>query len=489
MNDAPVILIHVSHLTRIKFNLSGIYPVMPLGIAALGAVLEQAGVPVQLIDLNLPENRGFNPVVDLPPHVRFLGLSATIFSAPEAAELAARVRAARPDIPLALGGPINVFDHDTLDRRLSRVDAFVFGEGEGVIERLARCDFSPSALRELPGVGYREHGRFVVNRPAPPVDPDSLPYAARHLLPRRRYTMHPPFGLYPPVAIVETARGCPYACTFCSLPKVHRQRSIDHLLGEIRELVRIDDIHEIHFVDPTFTVDRARTLALCAALAAEPYRLAWSCKTRADLVDDELLSAMRRAGCYMISYGLESFNDEALDALSKGYAAQTAIDSLRATTGAGIRTLAYMLVANPGDTTASICRSVRILRNEGADYALFSGLLPDPQAPQILAACDTGRLTHLEIEEVYFDRRPLADRDNLAGFTRKQVRRWVGMSFVLFYFHPLYLLRRLTSIRSLHEIRLLLSGFWNLLKDLGRGLTRTEKTKSKDNIADLVHYT
>jgi len=488
MNDAPVILIHVSHLTRIKFNLSGIYPVMPLGIAALGAVLERAGVPVRLIDLNLPENGLFDPAVDLPPQARFVGLSATIFSAPEAVELAAKIRAARPEIPLALGGPINVFAHDTLDRRLAPIDAFVFGEGEGLIERLAQCDFSASSLRDMPGVGYREHGQFYVNRPAPPVDPDSLPYAARHLLPRRRYTMHPPFGLYPPVAIVETARGCPYACAFCSLSKAHRQRSIDHLLGEIRALVRVENIHEIHFVDPTFTVDRERTLSLCAALAAEPYRLAWSCKTRADLVDPEILQAMRRAGCYMISYGFESFNDRVLDALSKGYAAQTASDALRATTRAGIRTLAYMLVANPGDTTASIFRSVRILRNEGADYALFSGLLPDPQAPQILAACEAGRLTQKEIEEVYFDRRPLADRDNLAGFTRKRVRRWVGMSFVLFYFHPLYLVRRLTSIRSLHEIRLLFSGFWNLLKDLGRGLTRTEKTKSKDNIADLVHY-
>lgn len=489
MNDKPVILIHVSHLTRIKFNLSGIYPVMPLGVAVLGAALEQAGVPVTLIDLNLPEYRDFDPAVDLPPQARFIGLSATIFSAPEAVALAEQLHAVRPQIPVVLGGPINVFDADTLDRRFPHVSAFVFGEGEHVVEQLAAGDFSPAALRAIPGIGYRENGYLVVNKPAPTIDPDSLPYPARHLLPRRRYTMHPPFGLYPPVAIVESARGCPYLCSFCSLPKTHRQRSIDHLLGEIRDLVRADKIREIHFVDPTFTIDRRRTLALCAALTAEPYPLHWSCKTRADLVDPELLRAMRRAGCYMISYGLESFSDQALAALDKGYAAETAIRALRDTTRAGIRTLIYMLVANPGDTTELIRRSVRILRNEGADYALFSGLLPDPKAPQTLDACRDGRLTQHEVEEVYFDRRPLADSDNLAGFSRRQIRRWVAMSYVLFYFHPRYLLRRLLSIRSRHEIRLLISGFWNLVKDLGRGLFHRKKRTGAESVDDLVHYT
>ena len=465
MNIPPTLLIHVQALRRFRFNLSGIRPMIPLGIASLGAVLEEKGRAVGLFDLTLAEHSGFDPRRDVAPGTPFVGLSATILSVREARDLSAALKQSRPEIPVVLGGPATVFDLDVLDRRFPHVDVFVFEEGEATIVRLAESDFSTEDLAAIPGIAFRDGAILRRTDPAPYMDLDTLPHPARRLLPWRRYGIHPPFGLYPPITLVETARGCPYNCAFCSLPRKLRQRSVDHVLGEIRSVVEDEGVREIHFVDPTFTADEERVIALCEALASEPDPLHWTFKTRADLVSPRLLRACRAAGCYMISYGIESLQDEALASLEKGYSGRDALAALRATRAAGIRTLVYMLLGNPGDTDRTVRRSAVTLRRLGCDYALFSGLFPDPQAEMVRDAYKAGRFLVADVEEFYFGEARAWDRTHGGGISPRKIRTWVILSYLRFYLHPGYIARRIASLKGWGEIRLLLDGFWSLIRE------------------------
>jgi radical SAM superfamily enzyme YgiQ (UPF0313 family) len=449
---------------RLKYNISGIAPVFPLGIAYLGAVLEQQGTGVRLLDMTLPEHARFDFSRDLPPDLRFIGLSATLFSIGAAIELSAAIKRARPMLPVVLGGPVNVFEPDVLARRFPHVDVFAFEEGETTVRRLADADFTPAHLASIPAIGYREDGRLVCTPRNSYADLNNLPLPARHLLPRGRYTMHPPFGRFSPVTVMETARGCPYRCAFCALPRTLRQRSPEHVLDEIRHLVKNEGVREIHFIDPTFTADPERIAKLCELLRTEPYRLHWTFKTRADLVSLPLLKRCREAGCYMISYGIESLSDQALTSLDKGYTGGDAVRALRDTHAAGIRTLIYMLLGNPGDTNESVRRTTTTLRRLRGDYALFSGVFPAPGAA-MFKDLDRAAFTPADVESFYFDGPSTWDFESLTGIPSRQIRRWVWSSYLRFYLHPAYLARQAIRVENWRDFRRVASGLWHLAKD------------------------
>ncbi len=459
------LLMKVHNQRRIQFNLSGINPMLPLGIALLGAQLERAGAPVELLDLSLPEHRR----IDLARHVaeggyQVVGLSATLFSLPETCEHATAIKARAPETMIVVGGRATVFSPEALFRHLPAVDAFAFGEGEQVILDLAAMVERGEHAAAIPGVAFRVNGEVRFTPPAPPLDMDTLPLPARHLLPRDRYGMHPPFNRFPPITLIESARGCPYSCAFCMLPRIYRCRSVEHVLTEVRQVVRDEGVRELHFVDPTFTADRERTLRLAAALA--PLGLRFTCKSRLDCVDDELLAALRRAGCYLISIGVETFEAGVMTYLNKEMDAATVPARLRQVKTHGLEVLAYMLLGTPGETTDGVVRAVRGLLRAGVDFALFSDLFPDPETELTRRAMQQGHLSAADVEAYYFHRTPLPDRGSLAGLPLRQLKRWVLMSFLMFYLSPRTLVRLLRKASTWRQFRRSAAAGLQLLTDM-----------------------
>ena len=462
---ATTLLVHVHNRKRIQFNLSGIYPMLPLGIAVLGAELERAGLPVDLLDLSLPAYRGLDVAAKVGAGgYDLVGLSATVFSLPETIRLAADIRRAAPRASIAVGGPATIFEPEVLARYLPDADVFVFGEGERSVVALARGGTDPANLAAIPGIAYRENGSLRRNPDAGPLEMDELARPARHLLPRGVYTMHPPFARFPPITLVETARGCPFRCAFCSLPKTWRARSVPRVLEELREVAERDGVREVHFIDPTFTADPDRALDLARAI--EPLNLRFTFKTRVDRVDPGLLAAMRRAGCYLISYGIESLSGADLEYLDKGGTAGLGVARLRDTKAAGIDALAYMLVGNPEDDARAVVRSTRRLIGAGCDFALFSGLFPDPATPITQRAIERGWVTTEQVHELYFRQVRLPGDRGLSGHPAARVKRWVVLSFLLFYFSPRTLWRIARRPRNYREFGRIASAALHLVADL-----------------------
>jgi len=468
MSTPEVLLIHVFRGRRIRFNLGGSIPMFPLGIAYLGAYLEKAGFRPKLVDMVLP---GYQHS-DIVKHVKktdylFIGLSATTLSLPEVISLVSDLRKAT-SAPLVLGGPATVFEPEAVFKFMPNLDAVAYGytEGERVVGRLATVLASGMDMSETLGLAYRRDGEIFRTPPPEPLNLNEIPPPARHLLPHNRYSIHPPFNLYPPVALMETSRGCDYRCNFCALPRPARYRSAESVMAEVDELVKTYGTSEIHFIDPIFTGDRERVVKLCELILSRPYEVHWSFKTRADLVDLELLKLCRRAGCYSISYGIESGSRVTLDAMNKGYTVDDVYNALLWTKEAKIRSLAYILYAVPGETRRTIRETKKLLKKTSPDFVLFSGLYPEPKSEITRDIIRKNPKLEQELQEYFFLRKPLPGDKTPFGFPKNKVARWVLTSYLWYYLRPTYIFKRLFSLRNFLDLLNLFRGVFGVFKDL-----------------------
>jgi radical SAM superfamily enzyme YgiQ (UPF0313 family) len=196
---------------------------------------------------------------------------------------------------------------------------------------------------------WKRDGETITNPRRAPLDPDSIGLPARHLL---------SLEFYADAFNVLTARGgCPYRCPFCSASHIwsgkHRPRDPKAVVAEIAMLIAEYGASYIFFVDDIFTLRRSWVLELMAEL--EPLRGAftWSCGTRVDRVDEELLQVMARAGCTGIQYGIESGAQEILDSV-KGIDRDAAEDAVRWAVAAGMSVTCSFMVPFPQDTEETL---------------------------------------------------------------------------------------------------------------------------------------
>jgi len=354
-------------------------------LAYIAAAARQAGAAVDLVDayaLRWTWPRFAAEVRRRQPDV--LGLSAMT----PVADVAARAaRECRPHVGrIVLGGPhptavgVRVFDE------IPELDAAVVGEGEEIIGPLLswldRRDGPPP-----PGVLAPGHP-FVETTPSRPIAAIARP--ARDLLPNHayRYLMatRPGFGT------MITSRGCPFRCTFCDKSvsgSRWRARPAGDVADEMIAMRRRHGIRFVNFYDDNFTLRRDRVARICEALIRQRVDVEWKCEGRVDGVDLPLLKLMRRAGCRVVAYGVESGNEQTLSLLRKDITVEQTRRAFEQTRAAGLRSLAYMILGAPGESADEVENSIRFCREIGADYVQFSSLVAMPGTPLF----DTARAT------------------------------------------------------------------------------------------------
>ncbi|MHB9156092.1 MAG: B12-binding domain-containing radical SAM protein, partial [Endomicrobiales bacterium] len=283
-----------------------------LGLAYVASSLEKHGFTVRIVDCTA-DKRDLDSLVRLfsgmtPP--RFVGLTATTPLIKSALLIAEAAKNSFPGAVVVLGGvhptvlPEEVLSHPA-------VDIVVRGEGEETMLELARG----KALSGVAGISYKENGALRHNPDRPLIkDIDTVPPPAYHLLPMKNY--YPALGSYrrlPAMSIFAT-RGCPGRCTFCHRTfygKI-RKRSAANIVEEVELLSRRYGIREIAFYDDAFTAFKDVVLEFCRLLEERKLKITWSCFTRADLVNRALLAAMKKAGCHLILFGVESADETIL---------------------------------------------------------------------------------------------------------------------------------------------------------------------------------
>lgn len=182
------------------------------------------------------------------------------------------------------------------------------------------------------------------------------------------------------MGLIMTSRGCPFSCTFCATDSRQvRYRSIEHILREIRHVK--DAYGTVHFTlkDDSFTVNRKRVADFCDALTRENLRIGWECNTRVDLVSEEMLRGMKRAGCNSVKVGIESGSESVLERMNK----RITLDQIRAAAKlfrkAGIHWTGYFLIGTPGETKEDIYRTLDFMYEIKPDFAAIGVYEPFPE--------------------------------------------------------------------------------------------------------------
>lgn len=202
---------------------------------------------------------------------------------------------------------------------------------------------------------------------------------ARHLLNNQRYRY--PLAGQKNIGTMITSRGCPFRCSFCDKSvsgSSWRARSAKDVVDEMESMQQDFGIQFINIYDDNFTLHRKRVLDICREIENRGLRLAWKCEGRVDNLDEEMLLAMKRAGCRMIAFGVESGNPDSLALLRKDIRVEQTVQTFQLMRRIGVYSLAYMILGVPGETLDDVWTSIRFVREIGADYVQFSSLSAMP---------------------------------------------------------------------------------------------------------------
>ncbi|NOK63605.1 MAG: B12-binding domain-containing radical SAM protein [Chloroflexi bacterium AL-W] len=249
-----------------------------------------------------------------------------------------------------------------------------------------------TALRETKGIAFRDmHGQVQINPDRPFIENlDDLPIPLHDKLPWQKYKV-PIIG--GPYTFVLTSRGCPAGCRYCIKHVTYqssvRHRSPDHVLKEMYMLKKMGMNH-IHFEADLFTVKQDFVYDLCNTIIKDGLQLRWSCNSRVDFVDEEQLRLMKKAGCFMIAWGLESGSEQVLKRARKGTTTKRIHETISASNRAGIMNWGYFIIGLPGETVETIRQTIDISKKLPLDIALFHIATPYPGTPFYYEAVQNG---------------------------------------------------------------------------------------------------
>ncbi len=339
---------------------------------------------------------------------------------------------------MAFGTHVTPMVRETLEP-YPALDFVLRGEPEHTFKELIETLFAPGEVDEPPdlshilGLGWRRAGEIVVN-PDRPFAPslDDLPLPLHHLLPLDKYRIPMIKG---PYTFIVTGRGCTAGCTYCikhvSYQWSVRIRSPESIVEELWALDKLG-VHNIHMYADLFTVNRDQVVGLCELLIREGPKIRWTCNSRVDYVDEEMLRLMGRAGCWMISWGIESGNELILKNARKGADPKKAEHALRWAKAAGIKNWGYFIIGLPGETEETIKQTIAFSKKLPLDLALFHVAAPYPGTPFFFQVMENGWFRPgTQWEEVDMDRSTVLDYGNLKAedLERWQKRAWREWAF------------------------------------------------------------
>lgn len=291
------------------------------------------------------------------------------------------------------------------------------------------------AFSQIKGLAWRDGTEIVINPPRPFIaDLDDLPLPRHDLLPLKAYRAPLVGG---PYAFTVPSRGCPAGCRFCikhvSYGASVRFRSPENVLAELEQLVSLG-VRKIHMYTDLFTVNREHVMGICEGILERQLPIKWTCNSRVDFVDPELLEVMHRAGCWMISWGIESGEPEMLKRMHKGITVEQVEQTLRWSREAGIMNWGYFIIGLPGETEASIRKTIAFAKRLPLDLVLFHIAAPHPGTPFFFEVVENGWFRPgTRWEEVDMDRSTVLDYPDLKA---EDLERWAQRAFREWAFRP-----------------------------------------------------
>lgn len=327
--------------------------VIPMGLYYIGALLRENKIDVQLLNLYEPDSNAArinDYVAQVQPDI--VGFSIVHANRWGGIDMAAQVKALNPEIVTVFGGVGATFLWEYLLSRFSQIDYVIIGEGEYAFLELVRCIETKdiAGIKNIPGLAGRENDQPLLAVPAQRIDNlDRLPNPARYFT-------------YQHVAL---SRGCPENCKFCGSPRLWERKvrfhSPEYFVDQLSLLYQ-QGVSFFYVSDDTFTLQKDRVIAVCRTIIKQRLPISWAAISRVDLVDDKILSWMRRAGCIQISYGVESGSAAIRKGLNKRMTKKQIKAAFALTIKYGIFPRVYFIYGCPGETPETVQASIDLLR-------------------------------------------------------------------------------------------------------------------------------
>jgi radical SAM superfamily enzyme YgiQ (UPF0313 family) len=370
-------------------------PTLPLGLALVAAATRRAGHETRFLDLlGAPEPLAAvgQAIGEFQPAVVALSIRnvddqsmlGTKFLLEPVRDVMAACRAACLAKLVVGGAGYSIFP----EAALAYVDADygVCGEGEVVFPVLLERLQQGRDVADLPGVHVRS-GQPTTTRVFVE-DLDLLPLPEADL-----WASVDPKD--PEVWVpVQTRRGCPLACSYCSTPELEgtelRMRSPARVVEYIAQVAEAG-FRKFYFVDNTFNLPSSYALELCRRLAERRLDLAWRCILYPHQVAEELATAMAAAGCVEVSLGFESGCPQVLQAMNKRFQPEEVREISERLAAHGIRRMGFLLLGGPGETKESVDESLAFARSLGLEMLKLSvGIRLYPHTPLARQAVEEG---------------------------------------------------------------------------------------------------
>jgi radical SAM superfamily enzyme YgiQ (UPF0313 family) len=460
-NSVKIILLN----PLFEYSRKSIYNVIskhdpPLGLIQLSAYLNQNNVSALVIDLNVEISnyselpnffKNLISQYDITEETYFGIPFLTTFSK-NSYELAFFIKKMFPKNKIVAGGAHATFmPNEVLENE--NIDFVVRGEGEITTLELLQG----KNINFIDGISYKEINdneiKLKHNQCRKRIkDINILPIPDYKQLKIERY--RPVLGSYKslPAINIITSRGCPGKCTFCcrTFGNYTSFLNAEKIFDIIKYLINNFNVKQVNFYDDTFTLNKKRVIELCRLIISNNIKIDWTCFSRVDKVDNDLLKLMKKAGCYQIMYGIENFNSDVLFDINKKINIEKAFEVIKLTKSNKINTRVSLLIGNPKDTTDILDYNLQQLRKMKPDIVVFNITTPFPGTELFNWAKSENRLL-TEDWSMYDGKQAVMKID---GMSEKQIYNYYHKMYFKFYFRLAFIL---VSIKNIQNFTILIS--------------------------------
>lgn len=390
------------------------YP--PMHLLYLAAALREGGFDPLVLDANafrMTDDQIAEQVRAIRPLVVGLSLYSDILG--QVRDITRVVRSAAPASRIVLGGPHVCAVPEQTMAQFDQVDYALIGEAEGSLPALCEALIGADPVDRIPGIVFRADGKVLRGPPAEFPDIHRVPLPARDLVAgaydqKRYYSI---MVRSQPVDTLFTSRGCPFQCGFCyNFRRQYRYRTPEDVVHELT-LIRDRGIRDVEICDDTFTGNRRRVHEIFDLISREKLDVSFRIKSRVDVFTDELARRARRAGVYLVAFGMESGSQKMLDAMNKKTTVQMNARACALCRKHRMLSHSSWIIGYPGETPETVAETIDFIRTHHPSTVNLAVLRPYPATAAYEQAAAAGTLVgdwHPEAESMPWVRLPWAPR-------------------------------------------------------------------------------
>lgn len=369
----------------IKMNTAADEIIPPISLGYLASSLQKES-DVLVVDC-LKERKGLDGIKKIAQGFDLVGISLFTKDLAICRNYLSVLKESYPGIKSVLGGPHpSASPEETLEFFGSLCDYVLAGESEIGFTQLVKYLGKGSPPPELvEGLCFRNNGQILKNPVCLHENIDDFKVAWEQM-PPNTYPEAPHGAFYRqfPTAPIITSRGCLFHCTFCGGHIVSgrkiRQRSVDNVIDEISLLCGKYNVREIHIEDDNFTFNKEYVMEFCKKVKKNFPDITWTCPNgvRIDTIDEEMLQAMIDSGCYSLTFGIESGNDDTLVSMKKGLSVEKITKKIQMIKSFNIEINGFFILGFPGETVKKINQTIKFACSLPLKRASFANFQPFP---------------------------------------------------------------------------------------------------------------